>query len=133
MAQLAISPLVSTRKSSADAWATAQIGANEPPPPPYLSAAATASSYDTPPPLRAAPPMLRRQNASRFSWPPDEHQEWTYIMLSPEEIVEQAARLLGATVTVEEVCQLFLRRASVSRAYGAYAHRWRSQLEEVLR
>ena len=129
-AQIAISPLVSSRKSAADAWATEQLAAHmaaNPPPPPDPAA------YSTPPPLRVAPPMLRRQNASRFSWPPDAHQEWTYIAMSPQQIVEQAARLLGEHITVEQVCSFFRRRAGDSRAYHAYSTRWSQQLEEVLR
>ena len=122
-AQLAISPMLSTQKSSDD-WVT-RVSQQPPPPPP-------SDSYTTPPPLRG-PPMLRRQNASRFSWPPDAQQEWTYIAMSPEEIVAQAARLLDVTLTVAEVCTFFQRSSGDSRAYCAYASRWRVQLEEVLR
>jgi hypothetical protein len=126
MAQLAISPMLSARKSSADDWMSQLVGNQQPPP-------LISGSYATPPPLRAGPPMLRRQNASRFSWPPDAQQEWTYIAMSPEQIVEQAARLLEITLTVEQVCSFFQRASGDSRAYCAYASRWRVQLEEVLR
>jgi hypothetical protein len=49
------------------------------------------------------PPPLRRQNASRFSWPPDRQQEWVYIRLSPSEFVEQAAFSLDLQLTVRQV------------------------------
>ena len=83
------------------------------------------------PPLRAAPPMLRRQNASRFSWPPDAQQEWCYIALSPEELVNQAGRILGLALTVQQVCEFFRTKADESHAYHAYATRWQAQLDEA--
>ena len=49
------------------------------------------------------PPPLRRQNASRFSWPPDAQQAWCYIVLSPEEFVHQASSLLGIELNVHQV------------------------------
>ena len=49
------------------------------------------------------PPPLRRQHASRFSWPPDRQQEWVYIRLSPAEFVEQAAFSLDLQLTVRQV------------------------------
>lgn len=35
------------------------------------------------------PPALRRQNACRFAWPPDQGSHWTYICLGPEEFSHQ--------------------------------------------
>ena len=87
--------------------------------------------YTTPPTLRAVPPMLRRQNASRFSWPPDSHQEWCYIGFSPQEFADQAVRLLEVSLTVQQVVEFFQTRADESRAYGAYYSRWREVMEEV--
>ena len=62
-------------------------------------------------PLRMPPP-LRRQNASRFSWPPDRQQEWLYIRLSPAEFVEQAAFSLGLQLSVRQVWELYGGHAS---------------------
>lgn len=64
-----------------------------------------ATSSETP--LRMPPP-LQRQNASRFSWPPDQQQEWLYIRLSPEEFVEQAAFSLGLQLSVRQVWELYM-------------------------
>jgi len=83
--------------------------------------------------VRPAPPSLRRQNASRFSWPPDPHQEWCYIALSPVELAEQCGRVLGRDTHPVEVAELFCSmEAGDSRAYAAYAARWRDELEELL-
>ena len=72
-----------------------------------------ATSSETP--LRMPPP-LRRQNASRFSWPPDRQQEWLYIRLSPAGFVEQAAFSLGLQLSVRQVWELYGGHAS---PYGA--------------
>lgn len=79
----------------------------------------------------AAPPMLRRQNASRFSWPPDSQQEWCYISLSPREFAEHATRVLGETMSAAAVAAFFASHEADSRAYAAYAERWRSELDEL--
>ena len=84
-----------------------------------------------PPPL-AGPPMLRRQNASRFSWPPDCEQEWTYICLSPADFVEQARNTLGEELTEEQVARFFVSRASETASYAAYVARWRPTLDAIL-
>jgi hypothetical protein len=68
-----------------------------------------ATSSETP--LRMPPP-LRRQNASRFSWPPDRQQEWLYIRLSPAGFVEQAAFSLGLQLSVRQVWELYGEHAS---------------------
>jgi len=82
---------------------------------------------------RPTPPPLRRQNASRFSWPPDPHQEWCYIALSPVELAEQCWRVLDRQTHPVEVAELFCSmEAGESRAYAAYAARWREEIEALL-
>ena len=81
---------------------------------------------------RPRPPMLQRQNASRFSWPPDSGQEWTYILLSPVELAKNATRVLGMQLTALDVACFFARAdAAVSRAYAAYSSRWRRELDDA--
>jgi len=84
------------------------------------------------PPVARAPPMLCRQNASRFSWPPDPDQEWTYLCLSPAEVVEQAQRQVGVVLTQRGVAEYFSSRQSESAAYAAYATRWRGAIDDLL-
>lgn len=84
------------------------------------------------PPL-LAPPPLRRQNASRFSWPPDVHQEWCYISLSPADLVEQCERVLSLSISEREVAEVFCcESAADAPAYLAYATRYRAELAEIL-
>ena len=87
------------------------------------------------PPGRAAPPPLRRQNASRFSWPPDPQQAWCYISLPPSELARQCSVVLDRPTTALEVAELFgsAERLAESRAYAAYASRYRRELDELLR
>lgn len=79
------------------------------------------------------PPPLRRQCASRFSWPPDRAQEWVYIRLSPADFVEFARFSLGVQLTVRQVCELFVAESPHSAAYARYAVRWRAELDAGLR
>lgn len=84
----------------------------------------------------AMPPPLRRQNASRFTWPPDNVQEWTYIRFSPAELCEQAAFSLDLQLSVQQVSEFFSAEASSSRrspAHAAYAERWRDELSAASR
>ena len=81
----------------------------------------------------AVPPPLRRQNASRFTWPPDSAQEWTYIRFSPEELCEQAAFSLDVQLSVQQVSDFFSVEARHSPAYAAYAERWRDELSAASR
>ena len=78
-------------------------------------------------------PMLRRQNASRFAWPPDPNDDWTYIRFSPEQFCEQAAFSLELELSVRQVAEFFLAEASNSAAYASYVARWRGELEACLR
>ena len=83
--------------------------------------------------LASAPPALRRQNASRFSWPPDAAQEWCYIGLSPAELAEQCGRVLSRITTAREVAEFFMApEAAESRAYCNYAARYREELDALL-
>jgi len=98
-------------------------------PPPQMPPAAPGS----PPMLASAPPALRRQNASRFSWPPDAAQEWCYIGLSPAELAEQCGRVLSRITTAREVAEFFMApEAAESRAYCNYAARYREELDALL-
>ena len=85
---------------------------------------------DGPPPL--LPPPLRRQNASRFSWPPDRNAEWCYIRFSPTEFVEQAAFSLGMQLSVRQVSEFFAAEAQDCAAYARYAARWREEIDAAL-
>ena len=78
------------------------------------------------------PPPLRRQHASRFSWPPDRQQEWVYIRLSPVEFVEQASFSLDLQLTVRQVCELFVAEEQDSAAYARYAVMWRAEIDAGL-
>jgi len=78
------------------------------------------------------PPPLRRQNASRFSWPPDRNAEWCYIRFSPAEFVEQASFSLGIQLSVRQVCEFFEAEARDCVAYARYAARWRAELDAAL-
>ena len=80
----------------------------------------------------AAPPMLARQHASRFSFPPDRFHEGGYIHLSPCEFVEHAGQVLGESLNVLQVCEVFANGADSSPAYRLYISRWRSEVEAVL-
>ncbi|KAL1514910.1 hypothetical protein AB1Y20_003990 [Prymnesium parvum] len=129
VAQLAVSPTVAAKRQAVDAWATAFAARHQhtpPPPAPTLSCTPPSSQ-------RPVEPMLRRQNASRFSWPPDPHQVFAYISLSPQDLSDRAASLLGLSLTIQQVSSLILRKAEDSRfpAYSAYVARWRMQLEEA--
>lgn len=87
------------------------------------------------PPMLAGrgPPMLRRQNASRFSWPPDPQQEWTYIALAPAELAARCDTVLARPTTVREVAELFTApEASESRAYMAYYARHGAEIDRIL-
>jgi hypothetical protein len=85
-----------------------------------------------PPMLAPVPPMLRRQNASRFAWPPDPMQEWTYIGLTPVELSEQCERVLSRVVSPLAVAKLFADNAGQSRAYDAYFDRHRHDIDSLL-
>lgn len=88
------------------------------------------------PPMLGAggPPPLRRQNASRFCWPLDDRQEWCYIQMPPDEIAHHCQRVLGRPTSVFEVADLFTApQAALSRAYSAYAERYRVELDAILR
>ena len=74
------------------------------------------------------PPPLRRQNASRFEWPPDRNQEWTYIRFSPAEFCEQAAFSLGLQLSVQQVCDLFEAEAPIKKSVMP----WRSSQAATL-
>jgi hypothetical protein len=95
---------------------------------------------DEPPPNRScaepfggAPPELVMQEASRFSWPPDSQQEWTYIHLPPHELACTCKRTLNRSTTPLEVAEFFASsRAAESSAYAAYAFRWRRDIEALL-
>ena len=78
------------------------------------------------------PPPLRRQHASRFSWPPDRQQEWVYMRLSPVEFVEQASFSLDLQLTVRQVCELFVAEEQGSAAYARYAVMWRAEIDAGL-
>ena len=79
------------------------------------------------------PPLLRRQQASRFQWPPDPIQEWTYIVLPPCELAGTCERTLDRPTTALEVAEFFASpRAASSTAYTAYATRWRHEIDAIL-
>jgi hypothetical protein len=79
------------------------------------------------------PPPLRRQNASRFSWPPDSQQEWCYIGLSPTELAAQCERVLGRPTAAREVAELFTSPAAAeSRAYAVYRERYHDEIDQIL-
>lgn len=81
---------------------------------------------------RPRPPPLRRQPASRFSWPPDADAEWCYINLPPAEMAIRCEEVLGRPTTALEVAQFFTSAvARESRAYAAYAVRYQTELHEI--
>ena len=87
------------------------------------------------PPMLAGrgPPMLRRQNASRFSWPPDAMQEWTYIAMTPTDLAAQCETALNRPTTALEVAEFFSApAASESPAYSAYYARHSADIEGLL-
>lgn len=100
-------------------------GSGEPVKPPMVGGGVGGAS--------GAPPPLRRQNASRFSWPPDTQQEWCYINLPPPDLALQCERVLGRRTTLHEIAELFTSPpAATSRAYTAYAERYRGELDQIL-
>ena len=81
----------------------------------------------------ALPPPLRRQNASRFMWPPDRSTAWCYISISPIEMVEQAERIAQRPVSLQEVKQVFTTPdAADAPAYVAYVQRWWPEFEGLV-
>lgn len=77
-------------------------------------------------------PPLTRQDASRFSWPPDSEQSWLYIGLSPTQFVQQAAYSLNQNLSERQVCEFFNKYANVGQAYTAYTARWRKEIDATL-
>ena len=84
-------------------------------------------------PRRLAPPPLRRQNASRLSWPPDPRQEWCYICLPPVALAEQVERVLSRPTSARDVAEFFCSpEAAESRAYATYAARYHAEIHALL-
>jgi len=84
-------------------------------------------------PQRLAPPPLRRQNASRFSWPPDSRQEWCYIYLPPADLAQQVERVLSRPTSARDVAEFFCSpEAAESRAYAAYAAKYHAEIHALL-
>jgi hypothetical protein len=106
------------------------------PPPPLCTS--------LPPPLCAralAPPILRRQNASRFAWPPDPMSSWTYILLSPDELADCLRTVCARAISAREVATFFAEHLASAAAdasdesrpaYVEYARAWPHEIEEAL-
>lgn len=81
------------------------------------------------------PPVLRRQNASRFSWPPDASNHWTYISFSPDEFSRQLRLVRAQHVSAHEVARFFdayiPSDVSGPAAYCEYARGWRSEIQAL--
>ena len=76
-------------------------------------------------------PCLKRQNASKFSWPPDPVQSWTYISMSPDKISSFALKLLNITVSTEMVIEFF--KTHNEKPYLEYASKWNINSSDILR
>ena len=74
---------------------------------------------------------LRAQNASRFSWPLDLSNNWTYKMFSPEEISLNVVTMLGKVVTIKEVCESLLNGTDASSAYFDYVENYMNVMTNV--
>ena len=80
----------------------------------------------------AGPLPVFRQNASSFRWPPDPRQGWCYIDLPPEEFALRCQRVHTA-VTAREIAMFFSDLDDTdSRAYRAYATKYRLQIDALL-
>ena len=84
---------------------------------------------DTEEVFEAAP--LAKTNASKFRWPPDPHQVWTYKPFPPAEFVLNTAKMLGKVITQEQLCDLVLEGAHNSPAYAEYANKYREEFVQV--
>ena len=126
-----------------------------------LSPMQATAAYDKPPPPEqplppppacaaralAVPPTLRRQNASRLTWPPDPISSWTYIALSPGELADYLRTFCARSISAREVAAFFADGSRAERgadgadgaasadgrpAYVEYARAWPHEIEEAL-